>query len=139
MTVFRLGRRSPSVTGRGRAAVHRPDARDRALRARAELGGRTVSVPLHAPARTLSYGSSGPDVLALRSRLAELHVHVPGPSTTFGSELYDSVIAFQKARGLSRTGTVDDATWRALSQDVVPAPRYKGAARTSRSRRAARS
>ena len=36
------------------------------------------------------------------------------------------MIAFQKARGLERTGTVDDATWRALSQDVVPAPRYRG-------------
>ncbi len=65
-------------------------------------------------------------MLALRNRLAQLHVHVPSASTAFGSELVDSVVAFQKARGLARTGTVDEATWRALSQDVVPAPRYRG-------------
>ena len=94
--------------------------------ARVEVGGRTVSVPLRADARTLSVGSTGLDVVALRARLQELRVHVPAPSTTFGSELYDSVIAFQKGRGLERTGIVDDATWRALSLDTVPAPRYRG-------------
>jgi L,D-transpeptidase catalytic domain len=31
--------------------------------------------------------------------------------------------AFQKARGLERTGAVDASTWRALAQDVVPTPR----------------
>jgi len=53
-------------------------------------------------------------------------VHVPGPSTTFGSELYDSVLAFQKARGLSRSGAVDAATWAALSNDAIPTARYRG-------------
>jgi hypothetical protein len=95
--------------------------------ARIELSGGAVTVPLRAAARTLAYGSTGPDVDALRTRLAELHVHVPAPSTTFGSELVDSVVAFQKARGLDRTGTVGEATWRALSQNVVPSPRYRGA------------
>ena len=83
----------------------------------AEAGARVVierragsSWQVVTSARTLSYGSTGPDVLALRARLAQLRVHVPGPSTTFGSELFDSVVAFQKARGLSRTGTVDEAT-----------------------------
>jgi hypothetical protein len=77
-------------------------------------------------ARTLAQGSSGPDVVALRRRLAQLRLHVPGPAATFGPELYDSVVAFQKARGLERTGPVDAATWRALSQDAVPTPRYRG-------------
>ena len=72
-------------------------------------------------------GATGPDVLGLRPRprLVQLHVHVPGASTTFPSELADSVVAFQKARGLERTGVVDAATWRALAQDAVPAPRYR--------------
>src|SRR5581483_3213969 len=94
--------------------------------ARIEVAGGRLTIPLHASARALSYGSTGADVTALRSRLAELHVHVPGPSTEFGPELADSVVAFQKARGLERTGVVDDATWRGLSQDVVPTPRYRG-------------
>jgi lipoprotein-anchoring transpeptidase ErfK/SrfK len=98
-----------------------------AFTARVELAGGTVTVQLRATARILSYGSTGADVLALRARLAELRVHVPPPSTTFGSELADGVVAFQKARGLDRTGTVDETTWRALSQDVVPAPRHRGA------------
>ena len=73
--------------------------------------------PLRAGARTLAVGSSGPDVLALRARLARLHVQVPAPSTTFGSELFDSVVAFLKARGLKRTGAVAAATilWKALA------------------------
>jgi hypothetical protein len=93
--------------------------------ARVEVAGRTLTVPLRGEARTLAVGSSGADVLALRARLAELRVHVPGPSTTFGPELFDAVVAFQKARGLERTGTVDAATWRALSQDAVPVPRFR--------------
>jgi hypothetical protein len=94
--------------------------------ARIEVAGRVVTVSLRAGARTLSVGSNGPDVPVLRTRLAQLHVRVPGPSTMFGSELFDSVVAFQKARGLERTGTVDAATWRTLSQGVVPRPRYRG-------------
>jgi N-acetylmuramoyl-L-alanine amidase len=92
---------------------------------RAQLGSSVARARVTAGALTLSVGSAGPDVLALRSRLAQLHVHVPAPSATFGSDLFDSVVAFQKARDLDRTGTVDEATWRALSQNVVPAPRYR--------------
>jgi N-acetylmuramoyl-L-alanine amidase len=93
--------------------------------ARVKVAGRTVTVPLRASARTLASGSTGPDVLALRARLAQLRVHVPWPSVTFGPELSDAVTAFQKVRGLDRTGVVDDATWRALGQDAVPSPRYR--------------
>jgi lipoprotein-anchoring transpeptidase ErfK/SrfK len=93
---------------------------------RAQLGPSVARARVTASVRTLSVGATGPDVLALRSRLSELRVHVPAASTTFGPELYDSVVAFQKARGLERTGTVDEATWRALSQNVVPTPRYRG-------------
>jgi N-acetylmuramoyl-L-alanine amidase len=92
---------------------------------RVEAGGRTIGVRMRTSARLLAQGSSGPDVPALRKRLAQLRVHVPGPATTFGSELYDSVVAFQKARGLERTGVVDTSTWRALSQEVIPVPRYR--------------
>jgi lipoprotein-anchoring transpeptidase ErfK/SrfK len=71
---------------------------------------------------------SGPDVRGLRERLAELHVHVPAPSATFSYELRDSVIAFQKAYGLERTGTVDTTTWRALERATDVLPRYLGPA-----------
>ena len=125
VTVLRSGREVARVRGAAGRGLTVPTPGVGAFAARVELAGSAVTIPLHASARTLSYGASGPDVLALRSRLAQLHVHVPWPSTRFGPELFDSVVAFQKARGLSRTGVVDSTTWRALSQDVVPAPRYQ--------------
>jgi lipoprotein-anchoring transpeptidase ErfK/SrfK len=85
-----------------------------------------VGAKVTARGRTLEAGSTGRDVVALRARLAALRFHVPGPSTTFGWELYDSVIAFQKAYGLSRTGIVDQATWRKLDSAAVLKPRYRG-------------
>jgi N-acetylmuramoyl-L-alanine amidase len=125
VTVLRGGRE----VGRARGAPgHRftvPTPGIGAFTARIEIAGRTLTVPLRAGARTLSYGSTGPDVLALRARLVQLHVHVPWASPTFGSEMFDAIVAFQKARGLSRTGAVDEETWRALSQDVIPTPRYR--------------
>jgi N-acetylmuramoyl-L-alanine amidase len=125
VTVLRHGRevaRARGSVGR-RFAVPTPGIGT--FQARVEVGGGTVSVPLRAGARTLAVGSSGSDVLALRARLGELRVHVPAPSAIFDSELYDSVVAFQKARGLERTGVVDATTWRALSQNAVPTPRYR--------------
>jgi hypothetical protein len=90
------------------------------------LAARTVGAKVVARGRTLQVGSTGRDVVALRARLAELRFHVPGPSTTFSSVLYDAVIAFQKAHGLSRTGIVDQATWRRLGRAEILRPRYKG-------------
>ncbi len=126
VTVLRGGREVARAGGRAGKGFLVPTPGVGAFAARVELDGNSITVPLRATARTLSYNSSGQDVLALRARLAQLRVHVPAPSTTFGSELFDSVVAFQKARGLSRTGVVDTATWHALSQDVLPAPRHRG-------------
>lgn len=98
------------------------------LPAAAGLAGRTVGAKVVARGRTLELGSTGRDVAALRARLAELRFRVAGPSTSFSSELYDSVIAFQKAYGLSRTGVVDQGTWRKLERAELLRPRYKGPA-----------
>ncbi len=126
LTILRLGEPVAEVrVPIGRRVVVPTDALGR-FALRAELGASVARARVTAVARTLSYGSTGRDVLALRARLARLRVHVPGPSTTFGSELFDSVVAFQKARGLSRTGVADEATWRALSRELVPAPRRRG-------------
>jgi hypothetical protein len=124
--VFRLGRPVAELQVPIGRRVVAPTEATGLFALRAQLGASVARARVTAGARTLSYGSTGPDVVALRARLAELHVHVPAPSATFGSELYDSVVAFQKARGLARTGAVDEATWQALSQDVVPTPRYRG-------------
>ena len=127
LTVLRLGKPVAELQVPLGKKVVAPTAGIGLFALRAQLGASVARARVSAGARTLSVGSSGADVLALRTRLTELRVHVPAPSPTFSSELYDSVVAFQKARGLDRTGTVDTATWRALSQDVVPAPRFRGA------------
>ena len=127
VTVLRNGREVARIRGSLDRLLTVPTPGVGRFAARIEVAGRTVTTPLTAGARTLTQGSTGKDVLALRARLAQLRVHVPAPSATFGGELYDSVVAFQKARGLARTGVVDAATWRALSQDAVPAPRYRSA------------
>jgi cell wall hydrolase len=88
------------------------------------LGARTMSRRIFVAARTLRRGSRGADVHALHRRLAHLRIHVPGTGTVFGSQTYDSVIAFQKARGLARTGVVGTSTWRALGLVRSFRPRY---------------
>jgi lipoprotein-anchoring transpeptidase ErfK/SrfK len=92
------------------------------------LAGRVTSARVVAKGRALSVGSTGPDVRGLRERLAELRVHVPARSSAFGYELRDAVLAFQKAYGLDRTGTVDAATWRKLAGVRPIKPRYRGPA-----------
>jgi hypothetical protein len=79
-----------------------------------------------AAARTVSVGSSGPDVTALARRLAELRFHVPSFSSTYSAELFDSVIAFQKAAGLSRDGVVGPSVWATLGRAAVLRPHYAG-------------
>jgi hypothetical protein len=90
------------------------------------LRSTTVLGSVRASARTLTVGSRGPDVAALARRLAELRFHVPGLSETFVPELYDSVIAFQKAFGLTRDGVVGRAVWAALGRARVLRPHYAG-------------
>ena len=67
-----------------------------------------------------------PDIRFLRARLADLQIYVPGVSSTYSWQLYDSVIAFQKAYNFARTGTVDAPQWRKLMSAHVIHARYTG-------------
>ena len=87
--------------------------------------GRTFGTRLFLP--TLRPGASGPSVTRLLSRLASLHYAVRRTGS-FGSELVDSLYAFQKVQGLARTGIADAATWRALAHPRLARPRYAGPA-----------
>ena len=72
---------------------------------------------------TLRPGASGATVARLVSSLASLHYAVRRTSS-FGSELVDSLYAFQKVQGLARTGFADTATWRAIAHPRLARPRY---------------
>jgi hypothetical protein len=92
------------------------------------LAARTLSARVRVSARSLSVGMSGTDVRALSRELARLKFRVPGFSSTFSYELLDSVIAFQKAYGLPRTGLVGRQTWGKLGAVQVVRPRHRGPA-----------
>ena len=82
---------------------------------------RRVRVRLAFPG--LRIGSHGPSVLALKQRLSELRYALPGIDAGFGYRTYEAVLAFQKVHGLSRTGSVGQAEWRALWRTSAPRPR----------------
>lgn len=88
------------------------------------LAARTVKTKVRARARTLSVGASGADVRALHRRLRALRFHVPGSLSSFTAASYDSVVAFQKAFGLPRTGVVDRRTWSRLGTARPLRPRF---------------
>src|SRR5215469_203066 len=67
-----------------------------------------------APARVLTQGMSGADVLALQHRLAALHYWVPAFTGTLSYDNVESLYAFQAVNGLSMSGKVDAATGLAL-------------------------
>jgi peptidoglycan hydrolase-like protein with peptidoglycan-binding domain len=96
------------------------------LRVREQIGfapvrPKVLSAKLLAP--KLRYGSTGPGVVELVRRLDVLRYAVRRTSV-FGSELVDSVIAFQKVQGLERNGEVDAHVWRRLAHPRIPSPRY---------------
>jgi N-acetylmuramoyl-L-alanine amidase len=75
---------------------------------------------------SLARGASGPSVLALERRLAELHYALPRVDSTYGHDTAEAVLAFQKVHGLPRTGRVEPWLWRRLATATIPRPRRAG-------------
>jgi N-acetylmuramoyl-L-alanine amidase len=72
----------------------------------------------------LQLGSRGTAVTQLQQRLAALHYDIGTIDGAFGSQTYHGVVAFQKVNNLSRDGVVGPITWAALSNPLVPVPRF---------------
>lgn len=72
--------------------------------------------------KTLKYGSTGSDVQKVQQRLMDLGFFTYKKTTTgFYKNTQTAVEAFQKHNGLEPNGTVDEATWNALFNDVTVA------------------
>ncbi len=72
--------------------------------------------------RTMKKNSKGEDVYWLQCKLKELGYYTGHCGGTYLDGTVKAVKAFQKANGLSQTGTVDLNTWKKLYQNDVPAP-----------------
>jgi peptidoglycan hydrolase-like protein with peptidoglycan-binding domain len=90
----------------------------------AHLAAVTRALHIRVVQRTLSYGDTGPDVLALWQRLRQLHYDVGGKTHTYGWDLVHAVTAFEKVNGLSKNGDADTAVWKKLSNPRRPKMRY---------------
>jgi hypothetical protein len=76
------------------------------------------------PLPYLSMGARGVYVRLLEQRLCELRYKLLGCDRRFGYDTADALRAFNKIEGRSRLGTVDAATWAALTRAHVARPRY---------------
>jgi N-acetylmuramoyl-L-alanine amidase len=116
------------VDGRLRVRIPTPGLGGFSVRlafpASGDVNARSASTKAYATARTLRVGSQGADVRALHARLRTLRFRVPGLLTYFSFRTFDSVVAFQKAWGLPRTGVVGAQTWNMLGRARVLRPKY---------------
>ncbi len=88
------------------------------------VGDVDVTDPQATAMPSLHVGSRGAPVRALEARLVELHYRLVGATDgLYDSRTGDAVIAFHKVQGMSRTSSVDTATWRALADPRTPRPR----------------
>jgi len=74
------------------------------------------------PPAGLAQGASGPEVLALEKRLAELRYDVGNVDGSFDSTTGHAVMAFQKFEGLDRTGRATDDVVARLATAALPTP-----------------
>lgn len=73
----------------------------------------------------LTRGESGPEVVALQKRLAELGYWIGAADGEFGPLTVQAVYALQKAAGIERDGTVGPKTRKALEAGVRPKAKSK--------------
>ena len=90
------------------------------------LGARAVQTTVQAKWARVATGSSGSRVRGLLTALSRLHFRVPYIGTSFNSQCADSVVAFQKAYGLTRDYVFGADDWRKLDGAKLIKPRHSG-------------
>lgn len=103
---------------RARAVLDAPDL----------LPGRAATAPSVTSSPDLASGAHGLYVALLERRLVQLRYHLVGVDDVFDYRTADAVMAFRKVQGMTRIGSVDAATWRALGdpKSFVPRDRSDG-------------
>jgi len=83
-------------------------------------------IPVHIGAPFLHLGSHGRAVRLLEDQLIAHHYALLHADSIFGVDTLEAVYAVQKFTGLSRSGSVSIAAWRALGRSDPPRPRLHG-------------
>ncbi len=83
-------------------------------------------IRVHISAPLLRLGSNGPAVRLLEDELVAHHFALLHADSTFGADTLEAVYALQKLTGLSRSGSMSIAAWRALGRSEPPQPRLHG-------------
>lgn len=83
------------------------------------------SKTLPAQAPTLYWGSSGPDVSKVQSRLSDWGYYTGPIDGVLGNDTANAVKDFQAKNGLPVDGVVGDSTWAALGFNVASAATYQ--------------
>ncbi|WP_257231935.1 L,D-transpeptidase family protein [Streptomyces sp. Rer75] len=107
--------RTPAAAPRPhRTFTHTPRATPRpATPPRTRVAAKPRSAPRVAPP-VVAFGTSGERVRELQARLRQLGHFDRNPTGYFGTVTRASVASYQRARGLSATGSVDSRTWTSL-------------------------
>lgn len=85
--------------------------------------------------KTIAQGSRGREVWILQRRLRARGFDPGSIDSTFGARTKKALQAFQKSRGLTANGVVDESTWRALAQkpnSVSQQPQHETLAKGSK-------
>lgn len=67
----------------------------------------------------ISYGMKGSDVVQIQTGLTNLGYSLGTIDGIFGSKTYAAIISFQKSKGISQTGIVDQVTLTAINNALI--------------------
>ncbi|MDP4144459.1 MAG: SpoIID/LytB domain-containing protein [Bacillota bacterium] len=77
------------------------------------------AIPVTVTTLPLSYGMTSPDVTSVQNALIKLGYSISSATGYFGTQTQSAVISFQKDKGLSRTGVVDQTTLNAINDSLI--------------------
>ncbi|MEA2489934.1 MAG: hypothetical protein QOH21_1726, partial [Acidobacteriota bacterium] len=78
-----------------------------------------------------SAGARGEFIRKIQQKLTTAGFDTKGQDGNYGANTTKAVTAFQKANGLEQNGSIDEATWAALTPDPIPPVRDRCLALTS--------
>jgi peptidoglycan hydrolase-like protein with peptidoglycan-binding domain len=105
-----------------RAAAKRVASKNTRARSKSASTGAAKKPKRSSNAGGFGQGASGDQVLALQTRLAELHYDITNPDGKFGNQTWHAVLAFQKANNLGRTARVNAKMLDLLETATDPTP-----------------